>query len=143
MDSATCHLDPAIGETFRTKETEVKYIDSGMTPILQFMDTHLNKPFKDSLKDQWEEWLDNGKEEFTKSGNRKRASYQMAAEWVYKAWREVAKDDIIVRGFLENGYIDWGGNYAQCHSRLRETIESRDVPREVLDEVDNVISGNA
>ena len=28
----------------------------------------------------------------------------------------------------------------RSHSRLRETIESRDVPREVIDEVDNVIA---
>ena len=71
MDSATCHLSDDILKKFRTANMDVKYINSGMTPLLQFLDTHANKPFKDSLKDQWEEWLDNGKEEFTKSGKRR------------------------------------------------------------------------
>ena len=62
MDSATCHLSDDILKKLHTANTGVKYIDSGMTPLLQFFD----KPFKDSLKDQWEEWLDNGEEEFTK-----------------------------------------------------------------------------
>ena len=65
MDSTTCHLSDDIPKKFRTANADVKYIDSGMTPLLQFLDTHVNKPFKVSLKDQWEEWLDNGKEEFT------------------------------------------------------------------------------
>ena len=62
MDSATCHLSADIPKKFHTANMDVKYIDSGMTPLLQCLHTHVNKPFKDSLKDQWEEWLDNGKE---------------------------------------------------------------------------------
>ena len=107
MDSATFHLSDDIPKKFRTANTDVKYIDSEMTPLLQFLDTHVNKPFKDSLKDQWEEWLDNGKEEFTKSGKRRRASYEMVAQWVHKAWRDDATDEIIVRDFSKLGTLEF------------------------------------
>ena len=136
-------LTDDIPKQFRTANTDVKYIDSGMTPLLQFLETHVNKPFKDSLKDQWEEWLDNGKEEFTKSGKRRRASYEMVvAQLVHKAWRDVATDKIIVRGFLENGYMGkWvNGKTAELHLKLRTTVESRNVPLEVLEEVDQFLN---
>ena len=98
----------------------------------------MNKPFKDSLKDQWEEWLDNGKEEFTKCGKRSRASYEMVAQWVHKAWRDVATDKITVRGFLENGYMGWKAKTSELHSKLRTTVESRNV----LEEVDQFLNAN-
>ena len=139
MDNATCHRSEDIVTKFRSANTDVKYIESGMTPLLQFLDTHINKPFKDSLKDQWEEWLDNGKEEFTKTGKRKRASYEMVAEWVHNAWEEVAMDEIIVRGFRENGYMGWSGKTTELHSKLRETVEARTVPREIVEEVDRFL----
>ena len=121
------HTDPAITEATKT---DTKYINAGMTPLSQFLDTHLNKPFKDSLRDRWEEWLDNGEKEYTRNGNRKRASYEMVATWASDAWKEVATDEI----------IEWHGDRAQLHSRLRETIESRDVPAENPEEVDQLIS---
>ena len=102
MYSTTCHLTDDIPKKFRTANMDEKYIDSGMTPLLQFLDTHVNKPYKDSLNDQWEEWLDNGKEEFTKSGKRRRASYEMVAQW-YKAWRDVATDEISYADFSKIG----------------------------------------
>ena len=49
-------------------------------------------------------------------------------------------DDIIVHGFRENGYIEWNGDRAQLHSWLRTAIESRNVPAEVLEEVDRLIT---
>ena len=60
--------------TFMRYNTECKIIDGGMTPLIQFIDTHVNKPFKDILKERWAEWIASGTEEFTKQGNRRRAS---------------------------------------------------------------------
>ena len=99
MDSVTCHTNPAITDAFKPAKTDTKYINAGVTPLLQFLDTPLNKPFKDSLKDRWEE--------YTRNGNRKRASYEMVATWASDAWKEVATEEIIVCGFRENRYIEW------------------------------------
>ena len=118
------------------RKTDTKYIDAGMTTLYQFLDTHINKPFKDRC----EQWLYNGKQEYTKSGNRKRASYEMVADLVSDTWKAVATNDIIERGFRENGYIEWNGDRAQLHSRLHTTIERRNVPVDVLEEGDRLIT---
>ena len=41
-------------------QTTVKYIPGGMTPLLQPLDSHLNKPLKNFLKEKWANWLENG-----------------------------------------------------------------------------------
>ena len=68
------HVDSVIVEVYKEAKTVTKYIGTGMMPLYQFIDTHINKQFKDDLRYQWEQWLDNVKQEYTKSGNRKRAS---------------------------------------------------------------------
>ena len=42
-----------------------------MTPLVQFLDTHANKPFKDIMKEKLEGWIVNGEAEFTEKENRK------------------------------------------------------------------------
>ena len=67
MDSAKSHLGD-VPEVFTRYNTECKIIDVGMIPLLQFLDAHVNKPFKDILKERWAEWIASGTEEFTKQG---------------------------------------------------------------------------
>ena len=59
----------------------------------------------------------------------------MVAEWVLDAWKKVATDDLIVRGFLHCGNIGWNGDICALHSKLHATVESREVPAKVIDEV--------
>ena len=102
-----------------------------MTP-LQFIDAHVNKPFKDHLREKWNEWMTDGEILYTASGKRKRASYQMLVEWINDVLRKVATDDAIMKGFKECGYIGYDGNVDSLHSRLRDTMVNREVPPEVL-----------
>ncbi len=60
MDSTTCHLNGGIPQALTACNTYYKYIDTRMTPLLQFLDSHVNKPFKDGLKEKWQEWVDSG-----------------------------------------------------------------------------------
>ena len=53
----------------------MKFIDSGMTRNLQFLDVHFNKPFKDVLKFLWKEWNYHGKKEFISIVKRTCASF--------------------------------------------------------------------
>ena len=112
--------------------TDLKYIDSGMTPLLQWLDVVINKPFKDMLKDFWEEWLDTGRAEFTKIGNRKRVSYELIANWVMEASNRVATDEKILTGFRQCGYIDYG-KVENLHSKLHMTIKNREVPHDLIE----------
>ena len=135
MDSATCDLNGGIPEALTASNTNFKYIDTGMTPrLLQFLDSHVNKPFKDGLKEKWQEWSDFGEREYTEVGNRRRASYTRVAEWVFDVWRKATTNDLIVRGFRQCGYIGGNGDINTLHSKLR-AVESREVPAEVIDEV--------
>ena len=59
-----------------------------MTPLLQFLDVHINKPFKDQPKDQYEVWVDEGKKEYTASG------YGEIVEWINTTWKVVATDEM-------------------------------------------------
>jgi hypothetical protein len=60
MDNARCHLTDAVKAGFKKERTELHYIPGGMTPILQPLDTHLNKPLKGAMRSRWEEWMLNG-----------------------------------------------------------------------------------
>ena len=107
MDSAKSHLGDEVEQAFTDVNSSIKIIHGGMTPLLQFLDTHVNKPFKDSMKEKWEDWIVNGEAEFTEKGNRKRASYQLVAEWADGTWKKVATDELIIKGFHQCGYIEF------------------------------------
>ena len=139
MDPAKSHLGEEVKRAFVDQNSDVEIIHGGMTPLLQFQDTHVNKPFKDRMRDEWEAWIEGTEVEYTASGNRKRASYQLVAEWADKIWKEVATDDVILQGFRECGYIEYNNDVSKLHSRLKETLESREVPQEVITEMNEFI----
>ena len=55
MDSAKSHLGDEVEQGFTDVNNSIKIIHGGMTPLLQFLDTHVNKPFKDIMKEKWED----------------------------------------------------------------------------------------
>ena len=77
MDTAASHTVEVVKTELTKLNTDIKFIEGGMAPLLQVMDTHVNKSFKDILKNRWAEWLDHGEEEFTRTGKRSRDSYEM------------------------------------------------------------------
>ena len=88
MDSAKSYLGD-VPDHFKKYITQCKII-GGMTPLLQFIDSHVNKPFKDILRGKWEQWMAHGIEEFSKNGNRRRDSRDLLATWIFDAWKQAA-----------------------------------------------------
>ena len=86
MDSARAHTSKEATDALGVTNTTAEIIDGGMTPLLQFIDTHINKPFKDHLRNKWNEWKTGGEIQFTASGQRKRASFEIVLNWVNGAW---------------------------------------------------------
>ena len=80
-----------------------------------------------------------GEIQFTPSGKRKRASYEMVLNWVNDVWQQVASDNAILKGFKECGYIGQNGNVHSLHSHLRDRIVKREIPPEVLAEVNEFL----
>ena len=66
MDSARAHI---CHESIEALEgTNCMIIDGGMIPLLQFLDTHVNKPLKDQLREKWSSWMTDGEIQYTTSG---------------------------------------------------------------------------
>ena len=101
MDSAKSRLGDEVEQAFTDANNSIKIIHGGMTLLLQFLDTHVIKPFKDIMKEKWEDQIVNGEIEFMEKGNRKCASYQIVAEWADDTWKKVATDELIIKGFCQ------------------------------------------
>ena len=56
-----------------------------------------------------------------------------------QVWQQVATDNAILKGFKECGYIRYDGDVNSLHSRLRDTIVNREIPPEVLAEVNEFL----
>ena len=76
MDTATSHTTKEFKQDFSNLKTKVKFIEGGLTPLPQFMDTHVNKPFNGGVKSKWNKWIEEGEAEYKKSGKRKEVSYE-------------------------------------------------------------------
>ena len=113
------------------------FIEGSMSPLLQFMNIHVNKPFKDCMKNKWE-LIEEGEVEYMKPGKRKRPSYDEIAKWVADAWRTIS-NDLMLKRLAECGYIDLKGNFEDLYVRLRDTIMNREVPIKVILEVDKLL----
>ena len=55
MDSPKSHLGDEVEPAFTGVNSSINIIHGGMTPLVQFLDTHVNKPFKDigRLDSKW------------------------------------------------------------------------------------------
>ena len=139
MDSPKSHLGDEVKQVFTGVNSSINIIHGGMTPLVQFLDTHVNKPCKDIMKEKLEDWIVNGQAEFTEKGNRKDASYKLLAEWADDTWKNVATDELIIKGCCQCGYFEYDGETSNLHSRLQETIKKREVPEEVIQGVNEFL----
>ena len=105
MDSAKRHLADEVEQGFSDVNSSIKIIHGRLILLLQFLDTNLNKPFKDIMKERWEDWIENGQAEFPDKGNSRGASYQLVAEWEDDTWKKVATCNVIMNGFCQYCYI--------------------------------------
>ena len=70
----------------RRTNTDIAVIPGGLTSILQPLDVFLNKPLKDRLCEQWNNWMIEGQKSFTPAGNMRGALLPTVCSWVLDAW---------------------------------------------------------
>ena len=81
------HTTPKVKDKMNQLELDWFIIPSGTTSFLQPCDASINKPFKERLREHWEEWFSDDDyqfEAFTPGGNRQKHSYQCVVDWVSK-----------------------------------------------------------
>jgi len=83
------HLSTDVKRRLATNKTDLALIPGGLTSVLQPLDVCLNKPFKDHMREQWNEWFTSAEKSFTKAGNMRPPSLDTLCEFVEKAWNNL------------------------------------------------------
>lgn len=133
LDSARCHLDSDLHERMnRLNNTEVKIITGGMTKYLQPADIVYNKPFKNHIKDSWNDWMENGLIEMTRFGRRRPASRETVTDWIKNAFGKIPAE-MIKSSYDRCGIIDEEAS-DRYHHRLLQLITQYENDTEGLDD---------
>jgi len=98
LDAFKGNLADSVKNQLRKKNTELVVIPGGMTSVLQPMDISINRPFKDSLRQQYLTWISDPARELTEIGKIKRAAPSEVARSVSAAWKAIPVS-IFVRSF--------------------------------------------
>ena len=94
-DMFRSHITAKSKTRLARSSTDIAVIPGGLTSVLQPLDVSLNKPFKDNIREQWNEWMLNGQKSFTKGGAMRSASLDVLCEFVIKAWDKVKVESAI------------------------------------------------
>lgn len=100
LDAFRGHLTDEVKEALAKANTDLVVIPGGMTSQLQPLDVCINKPFKDLVRREYEQWLEASNRQLTPSGRMKRASVSEVARWIHNAW-EALPSAIVSRAFLK------------------------------------------
>lgn len=113
-------------KALNTEGLEVKKIPSGTTSVLQPPDVSVNKPFKNGIRKKWDKWICDGEREFTKNGNRRKASYELVCRWVSEVWKEISPE-LLIKSFEASGLTlnPDGSEDNRMSSRLQAIVENR------------------
>jgi hypothetical protein len=94
LDSFKGHLTQQVKEEMRKANTDLIVIPGGMTPQLLVLDVFINKPFKDHLRQLYNDWLLEGNHARTPAGKLKKSSVNKLGEWILTAWGRISSESI-------------------------------------------------
>lgn len=132
LDSYRPHTAPATSARFEPLETDVVTVPGGCTGLVQPMDTHVNKVFKERLRRSWVEWFQTAKKNVR--GNYIQPSRQNVVSWISRAWTYVTEETI------QNSFKSCGISLALDGSdgHLLSSRLKRDVGITPLDELEEL-----
>lgn len=98
LDAYRGHLTDPVKLAIKNTNSDLVTIPGGMTSQLQVLDVSINKPFKDHLRKEYNDWMLEGDHELTPSGNIKKPSLPLICNWILAAWDKI-KPETIRHGF--------------------------------------------
>ena len=83
MDEFKVHKIGDCVQNIQKSGTEVEFVHPGYTSLLQPLDVSINKPFKDVMMVQFEEFL-------TNNPNGTKITRKVVAVWIANAWETIS-----------------------------------------------------
>ncbi|KAL8573041.1 hypothetical protein ACOMHN_010471 [Nucella lapillus] len=80
LDCYSAHRTEAVRDAHQAQQVDRVIIPAGCTPLAQPVDVALAKPFKDSIRDCWVEWMKEPRPQ-TAAGNLRQATRQDVINW--------------------------------------------------------------
>jgi len=102
MDSFEGHKTELVKENCRKSKCDLAIIPGGLTSVVQPLDVCVNKPFKDKLRNKWNQWMTSGSASLTKNGNLKKPDYGVMCQWIIDCWNEIP-ESLVIKSFKKCG----------------------------------------
>ena len=98
-DSYRCHISDPVKRQRRQQNVDCAIIPGGCTGLIQGPDVCWNKPFKSSLREQYDEWLRTGDKTYTAAGNVRAITKTVLCDMIVAAWQSLSSD-LIINSFV-------------------------------------------
>ena len=93
-DSYEAYLTDDVKKSLTKSKIESVIIPGGCTKYIQAADVVWNKSFKGKIQEFYDDWLANGKHEYTDVGNMKPVPRRLIVEWVIKSWQALSNETV-------------------------------------------------
>ena len=93
-DSYEAHLTDDVKKSLTKSKIESAIVPGGCTKYIQAPDVVWNKPFKGKIQEYYDDWLANGKHEYTNAGNMKPVPRRFIVEWVIKSLQAIPAETV-------------------------------------------------
>lgn len=107
LDKCSSHQKESVRKAITDEGSYIDFIPAGCTSLCQPLDLVINKPFKDSLRRLYEDWMKN---EGTKPSNKTKLGYLKAPsdvkilKWIRESWNKI-DEALIIKSFKYAGTI--------------------------------------
>ncbi|KAM7294007.1 pogo transposable element with KRAB domain [Ixodes scapularis] len=98
LDALHGHLTPEVKAELDSNNCDLVVVPGGTTSVLQPLDVSVNKPFKENLRQEYEEWIRSPDRKKTPTGKLQKASPSTVVTWISDAWKRV-RANVVVKSF--------------------------------------------